>query len=261
MKVGIIKVCFICLTMLVIGQLATHIGYAKIDPKTIIGMWLLDEGQGEVAKDTSGKGNNGIVVGAEWVEGKFGKALAFDGSSHVEIPATANTDNYVEGFTYLLWVKPTAAQGGNTRVIERDWHNPTIQIEASNFYGSIVIGGVEAGSNVRGGTWVQGEWSFVALTWNGSTLSLYVNDKMVADKKVGKPDLTKNNSGGSIWLAKWKAGAGWDYKGVIDEVAVFSAALSADDLKSIMNNGLDKYSAVSSLDKLTSTWGQVKEEG
>jgi hypothetical protein len=258
MKMGI-RVCFICLIMLVIAQLAIQVGYAKVDPKTIVGTWLLDEGQGDVIRDSSGNGNNGKIAGAAWVAGKYGKALAFDGSNSAEIPATASTDNYVDGFTYLLWVKPTGAQGGNTRVMERDWHNPAIQIEAANFYGSIVIGGVEAGSNVRGGTWVQDEWSFVALTWDGSVLSLYVNDKMVAEKKCGKPDMTKNNNGGSIWLAKWKGGAGWDYKGVIDEVAVFSAALSAADLKTIMNNGLDKYAAVSSQDKLASTWGQVKE--
>lgn len=38
-----------------------------------------DEGSGNVVKDISGNGNDGVVYGAMWVDGKFGKALSFDG--------------------------------------------------------------------------------------------------------------------------------------------------------------------------------------
>jgi hypothetical protein len=258
----IVKLTLIFISLVLIGQLVLPTSHAKIDPQTIVGIWLLDEGKGDIVKDLSKNGDNGKVVDAKWVQGKFGNALEFDGVSHVEIPATDATDDYVDGFTYLLWVMPTAAPpNANTRVIERDWHNPTIQIGASDFYGSTVIKGIQDASNVRGGTWAQGEWSFVALSWDGSTLSLYVDGKMVKDSKLAKPDFTKNNSGGSIWLAQWKGAAGWDFKGVIDEVGIFNVALSEDDIKGIMNNGLDKalgMSPVSNEGKLTSTWGYIK---
>ena len=125
-----------------------------------------------------------------------------------------------------------------------------------------MIAGVQDNSNVRGGTWEQGEWTFVALTWDGGVLSLYVNDKMVAEKKLGKPDFSKNNSGGAIWLAQWKGGPGWDFKGAIDEVGVFNVALGADDLAKIMNDGLGKatgVTAVSRADKMAITWGTIRE--
>ena len=38
-----------------------------------------DEGSGTVTKDASGHGNDGTVYGATWVDGKYGKALSFDG--------------------------------------------------------------------------------------------------------------------------------------------------------------------------------------
>ena len=102
------------------------------------------------------------------------------------------------------------------------------------------------------------EWSFVALTHDGNVLALYVNGETVADLKVGKPTFTQNNDGGSIWLTRWKGGAGWDFKGVLDEVAIFNAPLSEDDLATIMEDGLEKALAVSPVGRLTTTWGNIK---
>lgn len=263
MYTKIIKLTVVCI--LVIGLNAAVVSYAKIDPKTIVGIWLLDEGSGNDIKDLSGNKNDGKNVDAEWVEGKFGKALEFDGTNHAEIPASATTDDYVDGFTYTIWVKPTAAPPNvNTRLIERDWHNPTIQIGPSDFYGSTEINGDQAATNIRGGTWKQDEWSFVGLTWDGATLSLFVDGETVNSKKLAKPDFTKANNSGAIWLAQWKGGAGWDFKGVIDEFAVFNVALSEDDLKAIMDKGLDGalgLSPVSSIDKMAMTWGWIKNSG
>ena len=44
------------------------------------GSWHLDETSGTVAPDTSGNGNNGTLInGPTWVDGRFNKALSFDG--------------------------------------------------------------------------------------------------------------------------------------------------------------------------------------
>ena len=231
-----------------------------------MGMWLLDEGQGLTVKDSSGNGNHGTIVGATWTDGKFGKALQFDGKSHVEIPASKTTDDIFNGFTYLLWVKPTGApkDAANTRLIERDWHNPTIQIGAADFYGSISVNAEQALTNIRGGAWKMDEWSFVALTYDGDKLVLYVNGEQVQEKKnIGKPDVKSNAATpvanqGSIWLATWKA-ANWDFTGVLDEAGVFNVPLAVEDIKDIMNNGLQKASAVSSVDKMAVTWGDIKK--
>jgi len=45
---------------------------------SLIGYWSMDEGAGSVAHDGSGNGNNGTITGAEWVDGKYGKALSID---------------------------------------------------------------------------------------------------------------------------------------------------------------------------------------
>ena len=243
--------------------LALNVGHTEINPESIVGIWLLDEGQGKSVTDSSRNGNNGKIVGAKWTNGKLGKGLSFDGKSHVEIPASKTTDDYQNGFTYLLSIKPTEPPPNvNTRVIERDWHNPTIQIGPTDFYASIAVNADQAATHIRGGTWKQGKWSFVATTYDGNKLQLYVDGEMVGDKVVGKADAkphaaTPAAHQGSIWLATWKA-PNWDFRGVLDDVGVFNTPLEAGDINNIMRNGLEKACAVSPRRKMTVKWGDLK---
>jgi len=71
----------------------------------LIAYLSFDDGTGNVAKDSSGLGNDGQVHNAEWVDGKFEKALSFNGTdAYVEIPY--NDDfNITEGITLAAWVK------------------------------------------------------------------------------------------------------------------------------------------------------------
>lgn len=102
MKTIVARLTLICLSIIVISLLLAGQSNAKIDPKSIVGIWLFDEGKGKITEDLSGNGNDGEIVEAKWVEGKGGKGLEFDGTNHVRIPASATTDDYLNGFTYLL---------------------------------------------------------------------------------------------------------------------------------------------------------------
>ena len=59
----------------------------------LVGWWTFDETTGNTAKDSSGQANDGRIVGApQWVPGKIGGALEFNGSTYVDgiAVATAN---------------------------------------------------------------------------------------------------------------------------------------------------------------------------
>jgi hypothetical protein len=225
----------------------------------------MDEGQGEVVKDISANKNDGKIVNGKWVEGKIGKGVEVAGTGHIEVPASKSTDDIMNGFTYMIWAKPTVAPPNvNTRIIERDWHNPAIQIGTTDFYGSIAVNADQASTNVRGGTWKMGEWSFVALTYDWDKISLYVNGEMVQEKAVAKPDAKPHSATppanqGSIWMGSWKA-AGWDFSGALDEAAVFNTPLSVEDINNVMKNGLQMATAVSIVGKTSITWGTVKAD-
>ena len=62
MNVVVSRLAIACVNLIVISLMFTSISDAKIDPETVAGMWLFDEGNGKVAKDTSGNGNDGELM-------------------------------------------------------------------------------------------------------------------------------------------------------------------------------------------------------
>lgn len=118
-------------------------------------------------------------------------------------------------------------------------------------------------SNIRGGLWVLGEWSFIALTYDGDTLMLYVDGEMVGEKDVGQPDEEPHAAvvpyEGEIWMGSWKA-PNWGFVGALDEAAIFNVPLDAEDIVGIMNSGLQETTlAVSRAGKIAAKWGYIKD--
>jgi hypothetical protein len=81
----------------------------------LVGAWAFDEGSGTTVADQSGKSNNGTITNATWVtQGKFGKALSFNGTNAwVTIPDSSTLD-LTTGMTIEGWVKPTTSSGWQT---------------------------------------------------------------------------------------------------------------------------------------------------
>ena len=90
---------------------------AAVSVDDAIGIWLFDEGRGNVAKDSSPNGNDGeLIAGPKWVEGKFGGALEFDGSgTSVETESADKLTGFELGdktdFTVTAWFKTDTGTG------------------------------------------------------------------------------------------------------------------------------------------------------
>lgn len=101
----------ICMACISIGLMLAGPTLGEIDPDTILGLWPLDEGSGDLTEDISGNENHGTLMSAPtWIPGQFGGALAFDGSS-----AYVNCGNdemlNVEVFSVSFWCNIAATQG------------------------------------------------------------------------------------------------------------------------------------------------------
>jgi len=85
---------------------------AEGDDDGLVAEWHFDEGSGSVLEDSSGNGNDGVIYGATWVEGKYGKALSFDGvDDYVDFGNDASLN--VECITLEAWVNlQTWDEGG-----------------------------------------------------------------------------------------------------------------------------------------------------
>ena len=69
MKYSIITMLCLLLTL---GVLVC-VGNAKIDPEKIVGIWLLDEGNGDDVGDVSENKLHGTAAQSAWVNGKKSK--------------------------------------------------------------------------------------------------------------------------------------------------------------------------------------------
>ena len=197
----------------------------------LIGEWLFDEGSGTVAKDTTGN-HNGNIVGATWTTGISGSALSFVPGNYVSLGSDPSLNPPI--FTITAWVKP-GDFSGNYNYIYSNTRDCCGVYNGIDFY----IGG-----NTPGGIiWNGGEtympanikisndpvWTFVTLSYSGSTLALYVNGQLVKSTAsalgIGSPASWPNYIGAM--------GAGpslYGMNGAIDQVRLYGSAITAMDI-------------------------------
>ncbi len=175
-------------------------------PSTALaGSWHFDEGSGTQSSDSSGN-NNGLNVfnGAQWVPGKIGTALSFDGlGAFAEIPDSPMLDIQNAG-TIEAWIKLNEVTGkaDQNMIVNKDWimyemavHDntgpentvntcgkSTDQIPTYNlafyFCGLSGLPSHNCGWTDGGGTIPKNIWIHIAVTYDGSKVRTYINGAM-----------------------------------------------------------------------------------
>lgn len=255
------KCLLIVLVALFVAGVFTVSSYAKIDPKTCIGMWLFNDGKGDVAADSSGNKNDGkLMNNPAWVTGKFGGALEFDGANSHVVVTNVDSLNITAAITLEAWIFPKGFTANGNGILTKEgqyilglnWPQGG-NAEKITSWLNFVAGGwiIFSGDAV-----VQDSWNHIAATYNGSVRKAYLNGKLVnsADQK-GALSVTANN----ILIAQGNTGVGSQaFKGVIDELAIFNVALSDADIAESMRGLFNAVNAVEPIGKLTTTWANVK---
>ena len=89
--------------------LTVSTGDAAIDPERIVGIWLLDEGKGDVAEDASENGRKGTITQGQWEDGQFDGALEIKKGGTVTIPLGQGTIE--DKVSFILWLQFTDIGG------------------------------------------------------------------------------------------------------------------------------------------------------
>jgi hypothetical protein len=204
-------------------------------PSGLVAAYGFNEGAGTTAGDASGLGNTGTLSGATWsAAGKFGGALSFNGTNAILNVLDSNSLDLTTGMTIEAWVRPTSQSGYRT-VVMKDVPGELAYTLYSSGGGTAPSAWVRTGGTSKDSTGSSAlalnAWSHLAATYNGASLVLYVNGAVVANKAVSGSIQTSANpfhiGGNAVW--------GEYFAGLIDEVRVYSRALTAAEIQTDMN--------------------------
>lgn len=244
----------ILLCVVLVLSLVASYSHAKIDPDRIVGIWLLDEGNGDVAEDASENGRKGTITQGNWENGKFDGALEIKKGGTVTIPL--GTGIIEDKVTFVLWLNFTDTAGQQNYF--------SIWDQSNNRYVPYKNGGhllrswtntwdIASGVTVKADTWYH-----VANVYDGETCKIYVNGKEEVSQNVAKFQLQDQDQ--TAWLATDR-GTGFLSATIMDEVGLFNDGLTEDEVQSIMNDGIYHTAyAVEPLDKLPLLWGKLKSQ-
>ena len=98
-------------------------------------------------------------------------------------------------------------------------------------------------------------WHHIAGTYDAKSgqAKVYLDGKLDGKGKLDSGTITANND--VLWLGR---GAGPFLDGRMDEVRISNVARTEDEIRALMDTGIDGMLAVSPKSKLTSTWGYLK---
>jgi hypothetical protein len=185
----------------------------------IAALWHMNDTSGVVVVDASPDGHDGTVVGTvNRTTGRFGGALALDGSTWVEIPDEALLEppalsveawvNFSKVDARTVFDKRSATAG---YALTTDTEGrPVFWVSGSPCQG---VGGIQSG-----------RWYHLAGTYDGLVARLYVDGAL-----VGMSAITNGaTDAGIARIGRSYDGSGNGLDGVVDEVAVWTKALNSE---------------------------------
>jgi hypothetical protein len=236
----------------------------------LVAAWSFDEGSGNVAKNITSNEHAGEVKDAKWVDGKFGSALEFKGAepSQVEVPGSPAL-NLTEAVTLEAWIKAKSVAGfcglvqkwnDDGGVNKRQYllanYNGTLRMYVS--YAGIDYPGVGSKNKIP-----ADEWTHIAGSYDGKKLRVYINGKLEGEGcdeagqtlQSGKEIFTSDTP---FWIGGYAPGMKRWFNGVVDEVMLWDAALTEEEISAIMQKSVKEVLAVEPNGKIAISWGFIK---
>jgi len=213
----------------------------------VVGAWHFDEGSGNITHDTSGEGNDGTLYDGnttnddgntppQWVDGKFGKALEFDGEDdYVEVPDSESLD-VTDEITVAVWlylngtadIRYVVGKSTDEWVLyfPLDSSTPAVYME------DVSPTRLDAKTSLN-----LNRWYHIVFTYDKdagtNNRKIYING--VLDNQ--------NNATGALGVSTepflvgaYDTSPRYIFNGTIDEVHIYNRALSEEEISDLYNN-------------------------
>ncbi len=210
----------------------------------LVAHWKFDESSGNSTAVDSVGSNHGTLTSmdpaTDWVAGKVGNALDFDGvNDRVSIPDNSSiniTGNQITISAWIFWrggdgtliEKIDDFSGKNRGYLVRRWSSDGAEWKCFLGKDSWSSAAVNLPTN---------QWVHYACGYDGSNIRIYVNgvDSGVLTPMTGSLLTT---TGQSLEIGMENAtGSGREFNGKIDDVRIYNRALTAGEVASLHNSG------------------------
>lgn len=249
------RLCLIAIWMVFICTVIS-----QADDESLVLYLKLDEGSGDEIKDSSMYGNDGILRGAVWADGKYESGLEFDGTVDAEVP-DAEILRLTEEATISAWIKAAPNQEAWGRIVDKSFWPDTgydlaLNADTKVYRWEFFVDGATYAYD--GKTPLNDDqWHHVVVTFDNAKKEFrgYVDgvvEGVIGGALNGTP-IKPNDV--PLHLGLYSAG-NHHFIGVIDEVAVFNRAIGEDEVKKIMEGNIG--AAVNPTESLSTTWGKIK---
>lgn len=259
MKAKVAFITVFAVTVLVVSVWQTDITEGQVVTDGLISYWSFDNADidGETARDVWGNNDGTIVGGPKIVEGKVREALDFNGIDDCVDCGDDDSLNITDQMTVEFWIYPRENTENRHLVSRGEWaaggywvqHCDPSNVGGLYFY----LDGVYQAFIVPAGSSELNTWHHFLLTYDGSSVKSYKNGEFLKEAPASGKITSKD---GHFMIARYMAVDLHHFDGIMDEVRIYDRGLTAGEAKqNFLSEGL---AVVSHIDKLASTWGNVK---
>jgi len=225
-----------------------------IAPDGLVHFWTGDGSGGDLVGGADATLLSGATFTSGFVSSGTGEAFLFDGvdanARVVDMPSLRPTT----AFTLNAWARLDSDQANSGPVVGKGRHQQDSYAidQIDGVWRGFVRDAPGSARQVRGGPFRLGEWTHLALTWDGANVRFYVDGAL-----AGTQAATSVYSTDSFLGIGYRSEEGFEdeeldfeFAGAVDEVGYFDRALDAVEVGRIFASGSDGICKDSSLSGL-----------
>jgi Concanavalin A-like lectin/glucanases superfamily len=225
----------ICSIAFVLALCLLQASTAKAADPSLAGWWDFNEGSGGGAADASNNGNDGTLEGGpNWVAGKIGGGLEFDGTDDYVDCGNDESVNITGAITIAAWIYPTGS-GGTTypRIVDKSSGTGgadagyKMYLRSAESYRVTLSGG--GTFPISSASVELNAWNYLVFITDGTQRKFFLNGVWERWNESALPVVSDN----PLFIGNSPAGSR-PFQGIIDEVCVYSRALAEEEAEEIM---------------------------